>query len=202
MNVPDPRLKNQLVRDQSYPAPVDLAHFSLVSGSNYRAMLRFYQVVLNMRIVYEIRNKITFTALSFDEENHRIGLVEVPQLSERPSNGVRIEHSSWRYRSLPDLLATVRQIEGELGLFPAAVHQGKIIALSYRDPDGNRCEIFCECMTSQAELIDFYVNKLAEKPEFNTLMPFDLRAMLAREAAGEPLEHLQDYDWVEQNLHA
>ena len=138
-----------LVNDQSYPSPKEIAHVSIFSGENYEAMLRFYRAVLNMRIVYRIKNSlITFTALSFDEENHRIGLVKLDSLQQRPSNTVRIEHTSWRYRNLKELLAAVRHIEGELGLFPSAVHQGKMIALSYVDPDGNRCEVYSECLTS------------------------------------------------------
>lgn len=193
--------KELLVKNANYPAPNELAHLSIFSSVNYEQMLSFYQTVLNMRVVYRVENsRLTFTALSFDEENHRIGLVKLASLEQRPSNTVRIEHTSWRYKSLKDLLAAVRHIEREIELFPSAVHQGKMIALSYVDPDGNRCEVFSECMTSQEEIIDFYVNKLENMPEFNTLLPFDLRGMLRLEADGEDIDNLNDYDWVKEHL--
>ena len=189
-----------LVRDGSYPPPRDMIHTSIFSNQNFEKMLQFYQVVLNMRIVYEIDSKIKFVALSFDEENHRIGLVKLPALEQRPPGTVRIEHLSWRYRNLPALLDAVRHIEAELGLFPAAVHQGTLIALSYRDPDDNRCELVVECLPSQAEIIDFYVNKLQTQPDFNTLMPFDLRGMLEKQFEGEDIANLLSYEWVKEHL--
>lgn len=192
-----------LVRDPKYPAPADIAHISIFSSANYDEMLAFYQTVLNMRVVYRIENsRITFTALSFDEENHRIGLVKLGSLDQRPSNTTRIEHTSWRYKNLSDLLSAVRHIEKELSLFPSAIHQGKMIALSYMDPDGNRVEVFCECMTNQRDIIDFYVNKLEHMPEFNTLLPFDLHKMLRLQESGEDIDKLYDYDWVRDNLPA
>ncbi|PPU99378.1 hypothetical protein XhyaCFBP1156_03680 [Xanthomonas hyacinthi] len=162
--------------------------------------MKFYQTVLNMRIVYEIQGRVRFTALSFDEENHRVGLIERPQLQTRPPDTVRIEHSSWRYRSLGEALETVRHVEKELGIFPNAVHQGPIISISYQDPDKNRCELIVDCAPTQADIITFYHETLAENPDFDTLMPFDLRGMLEKEAAGEPLEHLLSYTWVRDNL--
>lgn len=75
-----------------------------------------------------------------------------------------------------------------------------MISISYQDPDKNRCELIVDCMPTQDEIITFYHETLAEDPGFDTLMPFDLRGMLEREAAGEPLEHLQSYTWVRDNL--
>ena len=198
-----PENSQALYGDPAYPAPSDIAHVSIFSGTNYEQMLSFYQAVLNMRVVYRIENsRITFTALSFDDENHRIGLVKLGGLDQRAPNTVRIEHTSWRYKSLTDLLAAVRHIEQATSMFPSAIHQGKMIALSYMDPDGNRCEVFCECMANQADIIDFYVNKLDQMPEFNTLLPFDLRGMLRLQDAGEDLDHFYDYDWVKEHLPA
>jgi len=194
------KAEQALIRDQSYPSPRDMVHTSIFSNQNFEQMLTFYQVVLNMRVVYEINSKIRFVALSFDEENHRIGLVKLPSLEQRPQGTVRIEHLSWRYRNLPALFNAIRHIEAELGLFPAAVHQGTIISVSYRDPDENRCELIVECLPSQEDIIDFYVNKLAAQPDFNTLLPFNLRGMMEMHAAGEGLANLLNYGWVKENL--
>ena len=189
-----------LAQNPNYPTPVDMVHASIFSGANFKKVLEFYQIVLNMRVVYEMSVNLRFVALSFDEENHRIGLVEIPHLVERPPNTVRIEHTSWRYRNLKDVLATARRVEQELGLFPVAVHQGTLISLSYKDPDANRCELIVECLPSQAEIIHFYVDTLARLPDFNTLLPFDLRGMLERDEAGEDVQNLVNYEWVRDNL--
>ena len=39
-------------------------------------------------------------------------------------------------------------------------------------------------------------------PEFNTLLPFDLREMLRRESEGTDIQHFNDYEWVKENLPA
>jgi catechol 2,3-dioxygenase-like lactoylglutathione lyase family enzyme len=191
-----------LRQDVSYPCPSKLQHVSIFSGSNFEAMLDFYQTVLNMRIVYEIKSKLRFTALSFDEENHCIGLVHLPNLEPRPSGSVRIEHTSWNYRDITALLETIKAIEKKSDMFPMAVHQGTIIAVSYKDPDGNRCELTVDCLPTQAAIIDFYTEKLSAMSEFNTLLPFNLRRMIELHDIGEPAAHFLDYEWVKTNLPA
>ena len=189
-----------LIRDPSYPSPSYLAHVSIFSGKNFSEVVKFYQVVLNMRLNYEIEGRVRLAALSLDGENHRLGIVELPTLEERPPNSVRLEHTSWQYANLKDLLAVVRHVENSLGLFPQSVHQGPLISLTYRDPDDNRVELLVECVAGQAEVTRYYIEHFAADPKFNSLLAFDLRKMIRLEEAGEPLDHLLSYDWVRDNL--
>lgn len=193
-------LADTLERDPSYPSPSYLAHVSIFSGKNFAAVVDFYQQLLNMRLNYEIDGRVKLAALSMDGENHRLGIVELPHLEARAPNSVRLEHTSWQYRSLPDLLAVARHAEKSLGLFPSAVHQGPLISLTYMDPDANRVELLVDCVGGQDEITRYYVEHFEADPHFNSMMPFDLRKMMQLEEAGEPIEQFLSYEWVRDNL--
>lgn len=193
-------LGQSVVRDMSYPAPSAFSHASIFSGANFAAVVRFYQIVLNMRVKYVIKNKFHLVLLGCDGEDHRLSVMELSKLEARPVNSVRIEHTSWRYRSLEELLEVVRYVERELGVFPTADHRGCLIGFHYTDPDDNRCEMFVDLLPTQEEITQFFVDKMAADPDYITLLPFDLRGMLAKQSAGESIENLKSYEWVRDNL--
>jgi len=51
-------------QDMSYPAPSAFSHASIFSGANFAAVVRFYQIVLNMRVKYVIKNKFHLYCLA------------------------------------------------------------------------------------------------------------------------------------------
>jgi catechol 2,3-dioxygenase-like lactoylglutathione lyase family enzyme len=187
---------NQFVHDPGLPAPIKLAHISIGSNENYEQMCDFYRDLLNMRVVYEIKGLIRFCMLSFDDEHHRVGIAKLPHLTKAEPGRIGLEHSSWTYRSFEELFTVVKRYHAKTGQFPfRTVHQGPIVAVSYRDPDGNRVELICDVCESQEAIIQFMQDRFGD-PTFNTLLPFDLAKMIELYDNGMPVEELTQYDMV------
>jgi len=167
--------------DPDYPTPLEMLHVSIAhSGPGIEDLIRFYQVALNMRFAYKFSYPaFEFIALSHDDENHRIGILN--NLTENDdalavSQGVdrakdvatgkalvdprdaelrqcRIEHISWRYSRFEDILLTAKRIHRELGLWPRSSRlAGSDITIDYNDPDGNRVELLTQ-YDSKAQIL-------------------------------------------------
>jgi catechol 2,3-dioxygenase-like lactoylglutathione lyase family enzyme len=188
--------KSELVAEAGAPAPVKFSHVSIRSSENYERMIDFYRTLLNMRIVYEIKGRIRFCMLSFDDENHRVGIAKIPNLQAAEPGRTGLEHSSFTYRSVEELFAAVKRFHAKTGAWPHhTVHQGPIIAVSYLDPDGNRAEIGCDLYETQAEVIQYFHDHFHD-PSFNTLLRFDITKMFALQEEGMPLDELTRYETV------
>lgn len=181
------------------PAPVKFSHVSMPSV-NYDKMVDFYRTLLNMRVVYEIKGRIHFCMLSFDDENHRIGIANLPHLLPKEMGRAGIDHVSFSYSSMQSMFAAIKLFKTKTGNWPlSAVHQGPIIAVSYRDPDGNRCEITADCYATQAEVIQYFHDTYHD-PDFNTLLSFDIVKMIALADSGMPVDELTRYETVQRLL--
>jgi catechol 2,3-dioxygenase-like lactoylglutathione lyase family enzyme len=188
--------QSKFVTEADAPAPVKFSHVSIRSSENYERMIAFYRSLLNMRVVYEIKGRIRFCMLSFDDENHRVGIAKIPNLQPAEPGRTGLEHSSFCYGSMDELFAAVKRFHAKTGEWPHhTVHQGPIIAVSYLDPDGNRAEITAEVYASQAEVVQYFHDHYHD-PGFNTLLRFDITKMIALHEDGMPLDALTRYEMV------
>ena len=217
-------------RDPSYPAPAELLHVSIAhSGPGVDELVHFYCVVLNMRHVYTLEYPtFEFIALSSDDENHRIGIVNsktgeglaiaqnlaAPEATGPSSEGLeprreplrkcRIEHTSWLYHRFEDVLATARHIHKELGIWPrTARHQGGGITIDYSDPDGNRVELLSQAGT-RSQILWALEQRLGPKGGVDvrsytdTYKPFTMAKMIARWEQGESVDNLKDVAYCQK----
>jgi catechol 2,3-dioxygenase-like lactoylglutathione lyase family enzyme len=211
-------------RDPSYPAPAELLHVSIAhSGPGVEELIHFYCIVLNMRHVYTLQYpSFDFIALSNDDENHRIGIVNsktgeglaiaqnlaAPEATAASAEGLeprreplrkcRIEHTSWLYHRFEDVLATARQVHKELGIWPrTARHQGGGITIDYSDPDGNRVELLSQAGT-RAQILWTIEQRLGPQGGVDvrnytdTYKPFSMQKMIALWENGMPIDQLKD----------
>jgi catechol-2,3-dioxygenase len=81
------------------------------------------------------------TFLSYDDEHHRIAIVNSPQLNEHDPMAEGLDHLSFTYGNLEDLLATYARLKVS-GIEPfCPVNHGVTTSLYYHDPDHNRIEL-------------------------------------------------------------
>jgi catechol 2,3-dioxygenase-like lactoylglutathione lyase family enzyme len=219
------------VDNRAYPAPAEMLHISIAhSGPGIEDMIRFYQVVLNMRFVYKFSYpEFEFIALSHDDENHRIGILnnlagnddalamsqgvdrakdvavdKVDEPRNAPLRQCRIEHTSWLYHSFEDVLATAERVHNELGIWPRTSRlQGYDITIDYNDPDGNRVELLSQ-YDSKAQILHrlhkLFSGELKDMKYSDVYQSFNMEKMLAMRAAGEPIENLRSKAWVKQKV--
>ncbi|KAF2114683.1 Glyoxalase/Bleomycin resistance protein/Dihydroxybiphenyl dioxygenase [Lophiotrema nucula] len=165
-------------------SPSKLAHVVLRTN-NLKAMSQYYQNFLGARVVHE-NEMLVF--LSYDDEHHRIALVQVPGTQAKLPTSCGLEHIAFTFDSLSDLLLAYRQRKqkGVLPLWP--VNHGPTTSIYYRDPDGNQIETQYDNFSDPAQANEFMSSKeFAENP---IGVDFDPEDYITRLKKGESEESL------------
>lgn len=117
--------------------PKALAHVVLRTNQ-FKPMVAFYTSFLGAHVT--LQNEI-MSFITYDDEHHRIAIVAVPGTSAKVRASSGLEHISFTFGSLRDLLTAYRQRKQVLGISPIwAVHHGPTMSIYYQDPDGNQIE--------------------------------------------------------------
>ena len=169
----------------SHPiSPAKFAHFVLRTGQVGK-MAEWYRAVLAARIVFR-DERLCF--LSYDDEHHRLALIQVPGLAPRDPNGTGTDHVAYSYRDLGELLSTYRRLKAA-GILPHwPINHGVTTSMYYRDPDNNRVELQIDNFATAAECQAYFQSKaFADNPVGVT---YDPEELCRRYEAGEPLADL------------
>jgi len=170
--------------DPAPQTPVLFAHFVLRSA-NIEPMIDWYRAVLNMRIVQRTPY-ICF--LTYDEEHHRLGIVNLPALTAPDAKSWGLAHVAYTFADLGALLSTYRRLKAA-GIEPyRPIHHGPTISLYYRDPDGNSVELQVDRFTTKAETAAFFTTPEFERNPIG--VDFDPEALARAWEAGVPLDRL------------
>jgi hypothetical protein len=101
-------------------------------------MVEWYRTVLNARIVAQSPH---MAFLTYDDEHHRVAIVDTPRAKPRDPDAEGLDHLSFTYSCLADLLSTYARLK-EAGIQPfCPVNHGPTTSLYYHDPDRNRIEL-------------------------------------------------------------
>jgi catechol 2,3-dioxygenase-like lactoylglutathione lyase family enzyme len=117
--------------------PCKLGHVVLRTA-NLKRLRDWYLQVLNAFVQFE-DPMVCF--LTYDDEHHRLGIVQLPGISEEPQTGPGLEHLSFTYPALGELLATYRRLKNAEIVPYWTINHGPTISMYYRDPDKNRVEL-------------------------------------------------------------
>jgi catechol 2,3-dioxygenase-like lactoylglutathione lyase family enzyme len=166
-------------------SPAKLAHFVLRT-SRYREIVNWYKTVLNAKPAFE--NEL-LSFLSYDEEHHRVAILNVPNLGEQSDGICGVHHNAFTYGSLRDLMNTYERLRN-IGIKPVfVINHGPTTSLYYTDPDRNQIELQVDNYDAIEEATAFFYGAaFASNPigvEFN---PDEL---LRRLRAGESEETLK-----------
>jgi catechol 2,3-dioxygenase-like lactoylglutathione lyase family enzyme len=165
-------------------SPAKFAHFVLRTGQVAK-MAEWYKTVLAARIVFR-DERLCF--LSYDDEHHRLALIQVPGLEPRDPNGTGTDHVAYSYRDLGELLATYRRLKAA-GILPNwPINHGVTTSIYYRDPDNNRVELQIDNFGTAEECQAYFQSQaFAENPVGVT---YDPEELCRRYEAGEPIFEL------------
>src|SRR5882757_851471 len=164
--------------------PVKLAHVVL-RVANLKRSRDWYLKVLEGRPAFE-NEMLCF--LTYDDEHHRVGLIERPDLSGSGDAHHGLEHVSFTYASLSDLLANYRRLAQHDVRPYWTINHGPTISMYYKDPDGNRLELQHDVFERNQDLDAFFASG-AYVENFMGII-FDPEQMIARFEAGEPLAEI------------
>jgi catechol 2,3-dioxygenase-like lactoylglutathione lyase family enzyme len=165
--------------------PIKLAHIVLRT-SRYDEMLAWYQRALRMRVVF---GNEALSFLTYDEEHHRLAVVNVPDLAEQAEGVCGVHHIAFTYDTLSTLMENYAILK-EGGVVPVyVINHGPTTSLYYADPDGNQIEFQVENFATIEEGTDFfYSDAFKDNP---VGVEFDPDDLLARVRAGEPEQQLR-----------
>jgi catechol-2,3-dioxygenase len=164
--------------------PNKLAHVVLRTRGRYDEMVEWYLTVLNARVVAQAPHT---AFLTYDEEHHRIAIVNAPQLNARDPLAEGLDHLSFTYGSLAELLATFTRLK-TLGIEPfCPVNHGVTTSLYYHDPDRNRVELQIDNFEDMDEGGALLNSMAATNPIGVLVDPDELAAQLAAGASQDAL---------------
>jgi catechol 2,3-dioxygenase-like lactoylglutathione lyase family enzyme len=166
-------------------SPSKLAHF-VVRTSKYEQMRTWYKTVFRATPAFE-SDALTF--LSYDDEHHRVAIINIPGLSEAPAGIAGVHHIAFTYATLTDLLENFERLKSK-GIVPVfVINHGPTTSLYYEDPDRNQLEFQVENFDTVKESGKFfYSDAFAVNP---IGVEFDPDELLRRLRAGEPETELK-----------
>ena len=167
-------------------SPIKLAHLVLKTP-RYREMVAWWLDFLEG----SVRHGDDFISfISFDDEHHRIAIVNVPNLEPLDPMRTGVEHVAFTYASLGDLFGQFERMRAR-GISPYwTINHGMTLSAYYRDPDGNQVETQVDAMTMEEADAFMHGPLFAENPIGRNV---DFDALLARYRAGEPQAAILDY---------
>jgi len=165
-------------------SPAKFAHFVLRTGQIDR-MAEWYQTVLAARIVFR-DERLCF--LSYDDEHHRLALIQIPGLAPRDPDAAGPDHVAYSYRDLGELLATYRRLKEHAILPHWPINHGVTTSMYYRDPGNNRVELQIDNFATVTELDGYFHSPaFAANPVGVT---YDPEELARRYEAGVPIADL------------
>jgi catechol-2,3-dioxygenase len=168
----------------SRPVPSKLAHVVLRTR-RFEEMKRFYSIILSATPTFE-NDQLCF--MTYDDEHHRIGLINMPHLKDGNDELAGMEHIAFTFADLPTLLAAyVQNKQNGLGPF-WTINHGPTISIYYRDPDGNKIELQHDVFPD-AESNDAFFASGAYDENFMGII-FDPDEMVAKYEAGASIDSL------------
>jgi catechol-2,3-dioxygenase len=170
-------------------ADMKLAHIVLQTGQ-LPVMRDWYLKVLDAHVVFE-NGVLSF--MTFDDEHHRLAMVQLPQPAARTPTTVGLQHSAYTFRSLDHLLTKYEALKAA-GIQPhVPVQHGPTTSLYYRDPDGNMVELQIDNMPPD-EATEYL---RGQEFSLDPIGPsFDPDAMLAALRSGTPEFKLTTRSWA------
>lgn len=164
--------------------PAKFAHFVLRTGQMDK-LVWWYQTLLDARLVFR-DDRLCF--LSYDDEHHRLAIINVPGTPVRDRNTAGTDHVAYSYNDLGDLLATYRRLKAA-GIIPNwPINHGVTTSIYYMDPDNNRVELQVDNYKTPKELDGYFQGQaFRDNPVGVT---YDPEELCRRYESGEAMESL------------
>ena len=170
---------------KSVQSPTKLAH-TVLRTNNYEPMKQFYKTFLGARANLDT-DVLCF--LAYDEEHHRIGIINMPDIAAKKPESCGLEHIAFTFSNINDLALSYLQRK-ENGILPFwTVNHGPTMSVYYKDLDGNILETFTdnfeniEDMMAWMESKEYLTNPIG--------VDFDMEDVIRRLKAGESFDEIK-----------
>jgi catechol 2,3-dioxygenase-like lactoylglutathione lyase family enzyme len=174
------------VKELSRETPITPTKFGhvVLRTADMPRLREWYLHVLNGRVSYQ-NAQVCF--LTYDDEHHRVGIVQIPGIAASNGFGAGLEHLSFTYRDLGALLATYQRLKSSHIEPFWTINHGPTISMYFRDPDANKVELQVDVFRTIEETNEFLDRYY---PENFMGIIFDPEQMIRDYERGMPLEDL------------
>ena len=173
--------------EAGYPSPVKpakLAHV-VIRTPRYAESCAWWSKVLNAKPSFE-NAQLNF--MTYDDEHHRIGIINFPDLKDQDMRNAGVEHIAFTYNELGELLATYRRLQRE-GIEPFwCINHGPTMSFYFRDPDGTKVELQYDVFRTPEAVERFFASGAYEENFMGIVV--DPEALIARYEAGDPIDDI------------
>jgi catechol 2,3-dioxygenase-like lactoylglutathione lyase family enzyme len=173
--------------DGAFPKPVapsKLAHV-VIRTPKFAESCKWWGTVLSAKPAYE-NEQLSF--MTYDDEHHRIGIINMPQLKPQDMDNAGAEHIAFTFDDLGKLLATYKRLKRS-GIEPFwCINHGPTISMYFRDPDGTKVELQYDVFPTPAGVNEFFASGAYEENFMGII--FDPEKMIADYEAGTPLSDI------------
>lgn len=161
-------------------SPVKLAHFVLRSR-HYQASIDWWKNLLGARIQF---SSPFLCFLTYDEEHHRLAIVNTPDLEAPDLGAAGIDHVAFTYADLDSLLSNYERLKAA-GVAPhLCINHGPTTSLYYRDPDGTQVELQVDNFPTLDEASAWFHSEAFRANPIGVV--FDADIMVEKLRAGTP----------------
>lgn len=170
--------------DKAAISPTKLAHFVLRSA-HYRESVQWWNNFLGARAQFESE---FLTFLTYDEEHHRLAIVNAPNAKTASRDSVGFDHVAFSYASLEQLVLNYERLKKSEIKPYWCINHGPTTSLYYRDPDQNQAELQVNNFPTDEESSAFFHSDTFRKNPIG--VEFDVEVLVKKFHAGTPVEEL------------
>ena len=164
--------------------PSKLAHV-VIRTPRFAESCAWWAMVLDAAPSYE-NERLSF--MTYDDEHHRIGIINMPELRDQDKANAGPEHIAFTYDELGALLATYRRLKKE-GIEPFwTIIHGPTVSMYYRDPDKTTVELQYDVFRTPQAVDAFFASGAYEENFMGII--FDPEDMIRSYEAGVPVEEI------------
>lgn len=172
---------------REYPAPIKpdkLAHV-VIRTARFAESCAWWGRVLNASPSYE-NDRLSF--MTYDDEHHRIGIINMPDLLPQDMANAGPEHIAFTYDDLGGLLATYRRLKGD-GIEPFwCINHGPTISMYFRDPDQTKVELQYDVFRTVEDVNAFFASGAYDENFMGII--FDPEEMIRQYEGGAALDDI------------
>lgn len=161
--------------------PSRLSHLVLKTP-RFEELTAWYKTVLSAKPMFE--NAVA-CFLSYDEEHHRLAIINAPNATPRDPNAAGLVHFAFAVETLEDLVNAYERLKSQ-GIVPDhCVNHGFTTSLYYDDPDGNLCELQVDNQKTRAEMDAWFATGAFDRNFFGFVFDPEKMVKLYREGVPE-----------------
>jgi len=165
-------------------SPAYFAHIVLYT-KKFQELVDWYCQFLGARVTGASQG---LAFLTYDDEHHRIAIIETPDYKDREPNTVGMAHFAYSYASIGDMVHQYERLKAADVMPARTINHGPTTSMYYRDPDENAVEIQVDNFPTVDALNEWFATGVFNRNPIG--VTFDFEEVVERHRAGEPEESL------------